>query len=91
MSPRRIFQQQRKVNLHDRIMDLIPGYTEFYTHLPVTHPMLFGQFPYPAFNAGGVFAARVGFYATAITMSVAANNELDVLLGSKTLSMRNSV
>ena len=65
--------------------DDLVGYTEFYTHLPVAHPMLFGQFPYPGFNAGGVFAARVGFYAVAIFISVSAQDELDVLLGAKIL------
>lgn len=70
---------------------MIPGYTEFYTHMPIAHPMLFGQFPYPSFNAGGVFAARVGFYVCSIFISVTANDELDVLLGSKILSMRNAV
>lgn len=93
MSPRRIFQQQRKGdrNEGERIMNMIPGYTEFYTHLPISHPMLFGQFPNPEFRTGAVFAARVGFYAAAIFISVSAVDELNVLLGSKILSMRNAV
>ncbi len=74
------------VDLRKRLTTIFPnGYSEFYTHLPVSHPMLFGQFPYPAFNAGWMFAARVGFYATTILISVSAMDELNVLLGSKIL------
>ena len=81
-----------KQDLRKRLETIFPnGYSEFYTHLPVHHPMLFGEFPYQGFQGGGVFAIRVGFYATAVVLSVTAHSELKVLLGSKILSMRNAV
>lgn len=79
-----VLRTAMKKNLSQRRDNLLPnGYAEFYTHMPVSHPMLFGKFPLRHFKSGAVFATRVAFYACACVLSVAANDELMVTLRSK--------
>ncbi len=80
-----------KKGLRQRHRNLLPkGYAEFYLHMPVAHPMLFGKFPHPHFKFGGVFATRVTFYACVCALSVAANDELMVNLRAKVFRMEDT-